>query len=142
MSNQKPPKKKVVVTTKKQDQKKTVVTNKKTSTAKKKANTNQAAKKATVTKKAPVKARRGSKPTTDPFRSELIISRGQLIVMLIGLAVIFLGLALMTGGSMEDPNNWDADQIYSARRLTLAPILILAGMVLEIVAIFNKFPKL
>lgn len=67
----------------------------------------------------------------------MIISNQQLYLMLAGLGIILLGLLLMSGGSMPDPTVWDEHIIYSPRRLTLAPILILAGMGLEIYAIFK-----
>jgi Protein of unknown function (DUF3098) len=58
--------------------------------------------------------------------------------MLIGLAAILLGLLLMIGGKSKDPNVFDPSEVYSFRRITVAPILILAGLVLEIVGIFKK----
>jgi hypothetical protein len=60
--------------------------------------------------------------------------------MIIGLAIIVLGLLLMIGGKSKDPNNFDPAEVYSFRRITIAPILILGGLVLEIVGIFKK-PK-
>jgi hypothetical protein len=60
--------------------------------------------------------------------------------MAIGLAIIILGLLLMIGGKSKDPNVFDTSQVYSFRRITVAPILILAGLALEIVGIFKK-PK-
>lgn len=60
--------------------------------------------------------------------------------MIIGIAVMALGLFLMAGGKSKDPNVFNPDQVYSFTRITLAPILILAGLALEIVAIFKK-PK-
>ena len=60
--------------------------------------------------------------------------------MIIGLAVILLGLLLMIGGKSKDPNVFNPSEVYSFRRITIAPILILAGLALEIVGIFKK-PK-
>jgi hypothetical protein len=60
--------------------------------------------------------------------------------MLIGLIAILLGLLLMVGGKSKDPNVFDPSHVYSFRRITLAPILILGGLALEIVGIFKK-PK-
>jgi hypothetical protein len=57
-----------------------------------------------------------------------------------GLAVIALGLILMAGGKSDDPNVFNPKEVYSFRRITLAPILILIGLALEVVAIFKK-PK-
>jgi uncharacterized membrane protein len=58
--------------------------------------------------------------------------------MIIGLVLILLGLLLMIGGKSKDPNVFNPTEVYSFRRITLAPILILAGFVLEIVGIFKK----
>ena len=61
--------------------------------------------------------------------------------MLIGAIVIAVGMFLMAGGtSNKDPNLFDKDAVYSTTRITIAPILILAGLVIEILAIFKK-PK-
>ena len=58
--------------------------------------------------------------------------------MLIGLALIGLGMLLMSGGSMPSPDVWDEDIIYSTRRTLIAPILILIGLGLQLYAIFAK----
>jgi len=47
---------------------------------------------------------------------------------------------LMAGGKSNDPNVFDPKKVYSSTRITIAPILILAGLVIEIFAIFKK-PK-
>jgi hypothetical protein len=58
--------------------------------------------------------------------------------MIIGLVVIVAGILLMIGGKSTDPSQFNRDEVYSFRRITLAPILILAGLVLEVFAIFRK----
>ncbi len=60
--------------------------------------------------------------------------------MLGGLVVLALGFILMAGGKSSDPNVFKADEVYSTTRITIAPILIIAGFVIEIVAIMKK-PK-
>ncbi|MFH1295976.1 MAG: DUF3098 domain-containing protein [Bacteroidota bacterium] len=60
-------------------------------------------------------------------------------LMLIGLALITVGFILMIGGGSKDPSQFNPE-IFSFRRLTLAPILVLAGYVVEIFAIMKK-PK-
>lgn len=60
--------------------------------------------------------------------------------MIIGGAVVVLGLLLMAGGKSKDPNVFDVNQVYSWRRVTLAPILVVGGLVIEIYAIMKK-PK-
>jgi hypothetical protein len=58
--------------------------------------------------------------------------------MLIGVALVALGLILMIGGKSKDPNVFNPKEVYSTMRITVAPILILGGFVVEIFAIFRK----
>lgn len=58
----------------------------------------------------------------------------------IGLLVIIIGFVMMAGGRSEDPNVFNADELYSFRRITLAPLLILIGLGIEGYAIMRK-PK-
>lgn len=58
--------------------------------------------------------------------------------MLAGALIIALGMFLMAGGRSEDPSKFNPDEIYSTTRITIAPILILAGLVVLIFAIFRK----
>ena len=60
--------------------------------------------------------------------------------MLIGVAVLIIGFVLMAGGGSDDPNVFAADEVYSTRRITIAPIIILLGLAIEIYAIFRQ-PK-
>lgn len=70
-----------------------------------------------------------------------IFSKDNYRWMLIGLAVIAIGMFLMSGGkSNTDPTVFNKDAVYSPVRITVAPILILLGLCIEIFAIFKK-PK-
>jgi hypothetical protein len=70
-----------------------------------------------------------------------IFSRENYTWMLIGILVIAAGMILMSGGkSNTNPAVFDKDAVYSPMRITIAPILILAGLAIEIFAIFKK-PK-
>ncbi len=60
--------------------------------------------------------------------------------MLAGIVVIAIGMFMMAGGKSTDPNVFDKGAVYSSTRITIAPLLILAGLVIEIYAIF-KTPK-
>lgn len=60
--------------------------------------------------------------------------------MLLGVVVMAIGMLLMSGGKNTDPNIFDKTKVYSATRITIAPLLILAGLVIEIFAIFRT-PK-
>lgn len=57
--------------------------------------------------------------------------------LLIGLGVMVLGFVLLAGGGSDDPQVFDAS-IFNFRRMYVAPFLIVAGIVLEIVAIMYK----
>lgn len=58
--------------------------------------------------------------------------------MFIGIAIIIIGAVLMTGGKGNDPNVFNESEVYSFRRITLAPILIVIGLVIEVFAIMKK----
>jgi fumarate reductase subunit D len=58
-------------------------------------------------------------------------------LMAIGFVIIVAGFLLMLGGKTDDPNVF-SEKIFSFRRLTLAPIVVLAGFVFEIWAIMKK----
>ena len=60
-------------------------------------------------------------------------------LMAIGFAIIVVGFILMAGGGSDDPNVFNPD-IFSFRRITLAPIILLFGFIFEIYAIMKK-PK-
>lgn len=59
------------------------------------------------------------------------------ILVLAGILLIALGMILMIGGGSSDPDVFNA-KMFNFQRLTLSPILILLGFVVEIVAIFWK----
>lgn len=58
-------------------------------------------------------------------------------LMAIGFAIIVVGFILMAGGNSNDPKVFSGD-IFSFRRITLAPLVVLAGFVFEIYAIMKK----
>jgi uncharacterized membrane protein len=93
-----------------------------------------------VKKTAPAPVRRPEK-SENIFTAgsrEFIFGKQNFIYMGIGLGLILLGLVAMTGGAMPDPNKWEPERIYSFRRITLAPILMVAGFVVIIIGIFKK----
>ena len=58
--------------------------------------------------------------------------------MLIGFCVILLGLVLMSGGGSDSPEEFN-EAMFSFRRITLAPILVVGGFVIEIFGIMKRF---
>jgi len=61
------------------------------------------------------------------------------VLIAIGFVIIIIGFILMAGGGSDDPNVFDPD-IFSFRRITLAPVVLLFGFIFEIYAIMKK-PK-
>ncbi len=76
--------------------------------------------------------------TSKQTNSKPLFGKENYTWMLIGGAVILLGIFLMSGGKNPDPNVFDKNVVYSSTRITVAPILILLGLVIEIYAIFKK----
>jgi len=58
-------------------------------------------------------------------------------LLAVGFAIIVIGFLLMLGGKSESPDQF-SDDIFSFRRITLAPIVVLAGFIFEIWAIMKK----
>ena len=58
-------------------------------------------------------------------------------ILLIGIAVIALGFILMSGGGSDDPNVFNED-VFSFRRIRLAPTVVLIGFGITIYSIFKK----
>ncbi|MEO5563490.1 MAG: DUF3098 domain-containing protein [Chitinophagaceae bacterium] len=73
-------------------------------------------------------------------KSPSIFSKDNYRWMLVGLAVLAIGMFLMSGGASKDPTVFDKDEVYSFRRITVAPLLIILGLAIEIFAIFKR-PK-
>jgi uncharacterized membrane protein len=81
------------------------------------------------------------KLTTDKKQTpNTLFGKENYIWIFAGLVVILLGLLLMAGGNSKDPNVFSNNEVYSFRRITVAPILILLGLGIEVFAIFRK-PK-
>ena len=59
-------------------------------------------------------------------------------LLLIGIAIVILGYVLMSGGGSGDPEVFNAEEIFSPRRITVAPIVCLIGYAFVIYAIMRK----
>lgn len=93
----------------------------------------------TAAKTAPVRPVGTSKSSIfSEGRNEFIFTRINFLFFGVGLLLVLIGLAAMTGGQQPDPNTWDERIIYSPVRITLAPILIVSGFIAVVVGIFKK----
>jgi len=71
--------------------------------------------------------------------TEFALGKENYRLLIIGFAIIIIGFLLMIGGKSTSPNEFNPE-IFSFRRITLAPIVVLAGFIFEIYAIMKK-PK-
>lgn len=67
------------------------------------------------------------------------LTRENLKLLVVGFVIVVIGLVLMTGGKSPDPKEFNPE-IFSFRRITLAPVVVLFGFLFEIYAIMKK-PK-
>jgi hypothetical protein len=85
--------------------------------------------------KANVDTQRSTK-TNSP--SLFMFNKENYILMITGIAVVIVGFLLMIGKNNVDPNVFPSDEIYSFRRITLAPLVVMIGFGIEIFAILKK----
>ncbi len=78
------------------------------------------------------------KETEKDIKEQMPLRKENYILLAIGFAIIVLGYVLMGGGGGDDPNVFNEEELYSFRRITLAPLVIVAGFVFEIYAIMKK----
>ena len=79
-----------------------------------------------------------NKSKNETVAKQSLFSKDNYFIMLIGLIVLAIGFFLMAGGKSADPKNFDPNEVYSKTRITIAPILIITGFIIEIVAIMKK----
>ena len=70
-------------------------------------------------------------------KNKLLFGKRNYKYMIIGLFFIAMGFILMSGGGSNDPNIFN-EEIYSFRRIRLAPILVVTGFIIEVYAILTK----
>jgi hypothetical protein len=73
----------------------------------------------------------------EKITAEFAFGRINYILMLTGLALIFIGYILMSGGGSTDPKVFNPE-IFDARRLVVAPVVTVLGYVVEVFAIVIK----
>jgi hypothetical protein len=73
-------------------------------------------------------------------KNTFLFDKTNFYIMIAGLVFIIVGFILMAGGGSDDPNVFNED-IYSFRRIRLAPTLILIGLGLQVYAILFKSKK-
>ncbi|MCB9189281.1 MAG: DUF3098 domain-containing protein [Flavobacteriales bacterium] len=68
----------------------------------------------------------------------LALPRKNYIYIIAGVVVVFIGFVLMAGGGSEDPLVFNEEEMFSFRRITLAPFMVIGGYVLVLWGILKK----
>ena len=80
------------------------------------------------------------KSNTNTNSTGFALGRENYKLLIIGFVIVIIGFLLMMGGKSTDPNVFNGKEIFSFRRITLAPMVVLFGFLFEIWAIMKK-PK-
>jgi hypothetical protein len=67
-----------------------------------------------------------------------LFGKANYLYMIAGGVIIALGMLVMAGGKSPDPKVFAYNEVYSTMRITIAPILIVLGLGVEVFAIFKK----
>lgn len=73
-------------------------------------------------------------------RKEFPFTGRNYMYLAIGVVVVFIGFLLMIGGNDNDPTKFNPDELFSFRRITLAPLTVLLGYTIVLIGILKK-PK-
>lgn len=71
-------------------------------------------------------------------KEDMVFSWANYKWMLVGVLVIIVGFVLMAGGGSKDPSQFNAEEIFSWRRISLAPFVVLVGFGIVGYSIFHK----
>ena len=71
----------------------------------------------------------------------MLFAKDNYLLMAVGLLVVMFGFVLMAGGHNDDPSTFPVDEIYSFRRITLAPLVVMFGYGFIMYAILFKGKK-
>ena len=73
-------------------------------------------------------------------KADFALGKENFKYLIIGASIIIVGFLLMMGGGSHDPNVFNTEEIFSPRRIILAPVVVMFGFAFEIWAIMKK-PK-
>ena len=68
----------------------------------------------------------------------MVLKNKNYILIVIGCIVVLLGFLLMSGGGSENPEVFNETELFSFRRITLAPFLVMSGYGLVLYGIMKK----
>jgi hypothetical protein len=71
-------------------------------------------------------------------KEKFVFGKNNIILILIGMGVTLIGFVLMIGGGSDDPNVFNKEELFSPVRITIAPLLVIAGYAVVIYGIMKK----
>lgn len=94
-------------------------------------------------KQAPPQKQAGESQVKKPIAEQTMFRLGKqnYYIMLLGLVLIVVGFILMSGGRWTNPNVFPESELYSTQRITIAPIIVIIGFIVEVYAVFHKHKK-
>jgi len=72
--------------------------------------------------------------------SVMALSRENFKYIIVGCVIVIVGFILMSGGGTEDPTQFNEEELFSFRRITLAPFLVMLGYGVVLFGILKR-PK-
>jgi len=71
-------------------------------------------------------------------KERMVLKKKNYIFIIVGCLVVILGFVLMAGGGSDDPNVFNKEELFSFRRITLAPFLVMLGYGVVLFGIMKK----
>ena len=71
-------------------------------------------------------------------KSKMVLGKKNYVFIIIGCLVVILGFILMSGGGSENPNVFQEEELFSFRRITLAPFIVMLGYGVVLYGIMKK----
>ncbi|MAP01774.1 MAG: hypothetical protein CMD01_03025 [Flavobacteriales bacterium] len=74
--------------------------------------------------------------------TKMSLSKTNYLLIILGCIIITLGFVLMSGGGTEDPALFNEEELFSFRRITLAPFLTIVGYMVVLVGVLKRAKKI
>ncbi|MBF36309.1 MAG: hypothetical protein CL838_03860 [Crocinitomicaceae bacterium] len=71
-------------------------------------------------------------------KKNMVLNKKNYLFIILGCVVVILGFVLMSGGGSENPDVFNEEELFSFRRITLAPFLVMLGYGLVLFGIMKK----
>ena len=71
-------------------------------------------------------------------KKNMVLNKKNYLFIILGCVVVILGFVLMSGGGSENPDIFNEEELFSFRRITLAPFLVMLGYGIVLFGIMKK----